>query len=128
MKNNTQNISNATTQTQVTNQTNTPFVSVLLRFITSAIILAITAFFTPGFTISNVWALALSAVVLTVADYLIVTFTGLKASAFGRGFLGFVLTVALLYVIQYFISGYSISWLSAVIGALIYGVVDFFIA
>lgn len=115
-------------QTQVANDTNSAFISVLLRFITSAIILAITAFFTPGFSISNIWALALASVVLTVADYLIVTFTGLKASAFGRGFLGFALAVALLYITQYFVAGYSISWISAIIGALIYGVVDFFIA
>ena len=114
-------------QTQVANNTNSAFISVLLRFITSAIILAITAFFTPGFSISNIWALALASVVLTVADYLIVTFTGLKASAFGRGFLGFALAVALLYVTQYFVAGYSISWISAIIGALIYGVVDYFL-
>ena len=47
------------------------FTGVILRFVTSAVILAITAFFTPGFTISNVWSLALAAVVLTVIDYLI---------------------------------------------------------
>ena len=94
------------------------FGQVILRFVTSAIILAITAFFTPGFTISNVWALALAAVVLTVVDYLLATFTG---------FVGFILAVAVLYVTQYFVAGYSISWVAAIIGALIYGVVDFFI-
>lgn len=103
------------------------FGQVILRFVTSAIILAITAFFTPGFTISNVWALALAAVVLTVVDYLLATFTGLHASAFGKGFVGFILAVAVLYVTQYFVAGYSISWVPAIIGALIYGVVDFFI-
>lgn len=103
------------------------FTGVILRFITSAIILAITAFFTPGFTINNIWALALAAVVLTVIDYLIATFTGLHASAFGKGFVGFVLAVAVLYVTQYFVAGYSISWIAAIIGALIYGVVDYFI-
>lgn len=103
------------------------FTQVILRFITSAIILAITAFFTPGFTISNIWTLALAAVVLTVIDYLIATFTGLHASAFGKGFVGFVLAVAVLYVTQYFVAGYSISWIAAIIGALIYGVVDYFI-
>lgn len=103
------------------------FGQVILRFVTSAIILAITAFFTPGFTISNVWALALAAVILTVVDYLLATFTGLHASAFGKGFVGFILVVAVLYVTQYFVAGYSISWIAAIIGALIYGVVDFFI-
>ena len=128
MEESNKNNGNEKIQTQVAQGSNNAFVSVILRFITSAIILAITAFFTPGFTISNIWALALSAVVLTVADYLIVTFTGLKASAFGRGLLGFALAVALLYVTQYFVAGYAISWISAIIGALIYGVVDFFIA
>lgn len=103
------------------------FGQVILRFVTSAIILAITAFFTPGFTISNVWALALAAVILTVVDYLLATFTGLHASAFGKGFVGFILAVAVLYVTQYFVAGYSISWIAAIIGALIYGVVDLFI-
>ena len=103
------------------------FTQVVLRFITSAVILAITAFFTPGFTISNIWALALAAVVLTVIDFLLVKFTGLHASAFGKGFVGFILAAVVLYVTQYFVAGYSISWIAAIIGALIYGVVDFFI-
>lgn len=103
------------------------FTQVILRFITSAVILAITAFFTPGFTINNIWALALAAVVLTVIDFLLVKFTGLHASAFGKGFVGFILAVAVLYVTQFFVAGYSISWIAAIIGALIYGVVDYFI-
>ena len=97
------------------------------RLVTSAIILAITAFFTPGFTIANIWSLALAAVALTVIDYLISTFTGLRASAFGKGFVGFVLAAVTLYVTQYVVAGYSISWMAALIGALIYGVIDFFI-
>lgn len=49
------------------------------RLVTAAIVLAITAFFTPGFSISNFWALAAAAIVLTIIDYLIVKFTGLHA-------------------------------------------------
>lgn len=97
------------------------------RLIAAAIILAITAFFTPGFTINNFWSLAVAAVVLTVLDYLIVKFTGLHASPFGKGFVGFVLSVVVLYVTQYFVAGYSISWMAAIIGALIYGIIDYFI-
>ncbi len=95
------------------------------RFIVAAIILGITAFFTPGFSINNIWALALAAIVLTVMDYLIVKFTGLEAIAFGKGFVGFVLSVITLYLTQYFVAGYSISWMAAIIGSLIYGVIDY---
>lgn len=112
------------------NETNTrstmgAFGQIVIRFIASAIILAITAFFTPGFTIDNIWALALGAIILTVMDYLIVKITGLHASPFGKGFVGFVLATAVLYLTQFFVAGYSISWIAAVIGALIYGVVDY---
>ena len=97
------------------------------RLVTAAIVLAITAFFTPGFHIANFWTLAISAIVLTVIDYLIVKFTGLHASSFGKGFVGFVLSAIVLYVTQYFVAGYTISWMAAIVGALIYGVVDYFL-
>ena len=97
------------------------------RLITAAVVLAITAFFTPGFQISNIWSLAIAAIVLTIMDYLIAKFTGIQASPFGKGFVGFVVSVIILYVTQYFVAGYSISWMSAIIGALIYGVVDYFL-
>ena len=100
---------------------------VLGRFIASAVVLAITAFFTPGFSINNIWTLAIAAIVLTVADYLIMKFTGIQASPFGKGFVGFALAAIILYVTQFFVAGYSISWMAAIIGALIYGVVDYFI-
>lgn len=97
------------------------------RLITAAIVLGITAFFTPGFQISNIWALAAAAVVLTVIDYLITRFTGLHVSSFGKGFVGFVLATVVLYVTQYFVAGYTISWIAAIVGALVYGVVDYFL-
>ena len=97
------------------------------RLIASAIVLAITAFFTPGFAINNIWALAIAAIVLTILDYIVVKFTGIEASPFGKGFVGFALAAIILYVTQFFVAGYSISWMAAIIGALIYGVVDYFI-
>ena len=95
------------------------------RLIASAVVLAITAFFTPGFTINSIWTLAIAAIVLI--DYLVIKFTGLHASPFGKGFVGFALAAIILYVTQFFVAGYSISWIAAIIGALIYGVVDYFI-
>lgn len=97
------------------------------RLVGAAIVLAITAFFTPGFTINNFWALAIAAVTLTVIDYLIIKFTGLHATPFGKGFVGFALAAVVLYATQFFVAGYTISWMAAIIGALIYGVIDYFI-
>lgn len=119
MGNNNQNI-------KTSNGTGTGWL-MLARFVTAAVVLAITAFFTPGFQISNIWSLAIAAIVLTVMDYLIARFTGIQSSPFGKGFVGFVLSVIILYVTQYFVAGYTISWMSAIIGAIIYGVVDYFL-
>lgn len=97
------------------------------RLVTAAIVLGITAFFTPGFQINSFWALAAAAIVLTLIDYLIVKFTGLHATPFGKGFVGFILSAVVLYVTQYFVAGYAVSWMAAIIGALVYGVVDYFL-
>ena len=97
------------------------------RFIAAAVVLAITAFFTPGFTINNIWSLVIATIALTLIDYLIARFTGLHASPFGKGFVGFILAAITLYVTQFFVAGYTISWIAAIIGALIYGVVDYFL-
>ena len=97
------------------------------RLFAAAVVLAITAFFTPGFTINNIWALAIATIVLAVMDYLIAKFTGIQSSPFGKGFVGFALAAITLYVTQFFVAGYSISWMAAIIGALIYGVVDYFL-
>ena len=120
-------MSEMNTNTQTKNNTKSTVWQIVGRLVTAGIVLAITAFFTPGFEINNFWALAAAAVVLTVLDYLIIKLTGLHASPFGKGFVGFVLSAVELYVTQYFVAGYAISWIAAIVGALVYGVVDYFI-
>lgn len=112
---------------RIKNNTNTVVWQIISRLVGAAIILSITAFFTPGFTISNIWALIGATIVLTIIDYLIAKFTGLQASPFGKGLVGFILAVITLYITQYFVAGYTISWIATIIGALIYGVIDYFI-
>lgn len=114
-------------QSETNQSTGSTVWQIVGRLIAAAVVLAITAFFTPGFAINNIWALAIAAVVLTVMDYIIAKFTGIQASPFGKGFVGFALAAIILYVTQFFVAGYSISWMAAIIGALIYGVVDYFI-
>ena len=117
----------SSSQSETNQNTGSGVWQVVGRLIAAAVVLAITTFFTPGFTINNIWALAIATVVLAVMDYLIAKFTGIQASPFGKGFVGFALAAITLYVTQFFVAGYSISWMAAIIGALIYGVVDYFL-
>ena len=100
---------------------------IVTRFITSAIILAVTAFFTPGFEISSFWTLLVAALVLTLIDYLVNTIIGNNLGTFGNGIVGFAVSAIMLYVTQFFVAGYYINWLSAIVGAIIYGIVASFV-
>lgn len=96
----------------------------LIRFLVTAIVVAIAAYFTPGFTIDSIWSLLLAAVVIGVMDHLIQRFTGVNASPFGRGITGFLVAAIILYVTKFIVPGFNISVWGAIIGALVIGIVD----
>ena len=96
----------------------------LLRILITAIVVAIAAYFTPGFTIDGLWSVLLAAVVIGVLDYLIQRFTGIDASPFGRGIAGFLVAAIILYVTQFIVPGFNISIWGAIIGALVIGIID----
>jgi putative membrane protein len=96
----------------------------IVRLVVGAIVLAITAALTPGFTISGFWPLLFSAFVLSILDYLAYRFLGIQASPFGRGITGFIMAAVIIYVTQYFVAGFTVSIWGALLGALIYGIVD----
>lgn len=100
------------------------FSHMLLRVLVTSIVVAIAAFFTPGFSIDGIWSLLLSAVVIGVLDYLIQKFMGINASPFGRGITGFLVAAIILYVTKFIVPGFNISIWGAIIGALVIGVVD----
>ncbi|MGE5473553.1 MAG: phage holin family protein [Ignavibacteriales bacterium] len=103
------------------------FSQIIIRFIAAAIVLAITAFFTPGFAITGIGPLIAAAIVLTVLDYLLNLITGINASPFARGITGFIAAAVIIYATQFFVVGYSVTVLGAVIGAIIFGIVDYLI-
>lgn len=96
----------------------------LIRVLVTAIVVAIAAYFTPGFTIDGIWSLVLAAIVIGVLDHLVQRFTGVSASPFGRGISGFLVAALILYVTKFIVSGFNISVWGALIGALAIGIVD----
>lgn len=96
----------------------------LMRVLISSIVIAVAAFFTPGFSIDGIGSLLLAAVVIGVVDYLIQKFTGLEASPFGRGISGFLVAAIILYGTKFIVPGFHISMWGAIIGALVIGIID----
>jgi putative membrane protein len=96
----------------------------IIRFIVSAIVLMVTAFFTPGFAIAGFGTALMQAVVIVGLDYLIQEVTGIDASPFGRGFTGFIISALIIYITQFIIPGIVVTLLGAVIAALIIGIIE----
>lgn len=96
----------------------------LLRVVISSLVIAIAAFFSPGFSIDGLGSLLLAAIVIGVLDYLIQKFTGVDASPFGRGIVGFLVAAIILYITKFIVAGFHINMVGAIVGALIIGVVD----
>ncbi|GAA0084592.1 phage holin family protein [Clostridium sp. CTA-7] len=94
------------------------------RLIIVAIVLGLTSFFTPGFSINGLWSYLLAAVVITVLDYLVESFMGVDASPFGKGLKGFVIAAIILYVAQFLVPNMRVSIFGAIIAALVIGVLD----
>ena len=97
---------------------------ILIRILITAIVVAIAAFLTPGFSINNLWSLILAAVVIALLDYLVQKFTGINATPFGRGITGFILAAIILYATKFIVPGFNISVWGAIIGALVIGIID----
>lgn len=98
--------------------------SFISRFVVGAIVLAITAFFTPGFTISGLFPLLVAAAVIAVLDYVVFRLFKLDASPFGRGITGFIVAAVIIYATKFIVPGYNVTLFASLIAALIYGVVD----
>ncbi len=98
--------------------------SIVIRLIVAAVVLGITAYLTPGFSIDGIWALIIGAIVLAVLDYLVAKLIGVEASPFGKGIVGFITAAVIIYATQYFVAGFNVTIWGAIIGALIFGIVD----
>ncbi|MCR3761249.1 phage holin family protein [Clostridium felsineum] len=89
-----------------------------------AIILAITSFLTPGFSIRGFWTFIVASVVITALDYLVESFMKVDASPFGKGFKGFIISAIIIYVAQYLVPNMHASIIGALLAALVIGVID----
>ena len=95
------------------------------RLIASIVVLGITAFFTPGFTLSNLWILIGGILSLTIIDFLIGCFTKLFYHPYIKMIIGFILSFAALYFVQHLIIGYILSIVPIILGAIVYALVDY---
>lgn len=104
--------------------TNSSFFGWVLRLILVIIVLGITSFFTPGFSINGLWSFFIAAVIITGLDYLVEALMGIDASPMGRGFKGFIIAAVILYLTQFLVPQMSVSILGSLLAAIVIGIID----
>lgn len=94
------------------------------RFILVAIILMVTSFVTPGFSINGMWSFLIAAIVISVLDYLVELFMGVDASPFGKGIKGFVIAAIIIYLAQFLVPNMGVTIIGAILAAIVIGILD----
>ncbi len=100
------------------------FTSLIIRFVVTSIILAITSFLIPGFVIAGLGSIILAAIVISLLDYAVEKVMGVDASPFGKGFKGFVIAAIILYIAQFIVPHMGVSIIGAIFAALFIGILD----
>ena len=94
------------------------------RFILVAVILMITSFLTPGFSINGMWSFLIAAVVISGLDYLAELLMGVDASPFGKGIKGFIIAAIIIYLAQFLVPNMGVTIIGAVLAAIVIGTLD----
>ncbi|KAI3349127.1 phage holin family protein [Clostridium botulinum] len=100
------------------------FLGWIRRLIAVAIILGITSFFTPGFTIKGLWSFLIAAVIITASDYVVEKFMGIDASPIGKGVKGFIIAALIIYLAQFLVPNMNVSIIGALLAAIVIGILD----
>lgn len=96
----------------------------IIRLAVTVVVLMITSFLTPGFTIRGLWSFIIAAVVISILDYLVESLMGVDASPLGKGIKGFIISAIIIYVTQYFVPNMRASIIGAILAALVIGIID----
>ncbi|VYT99919.1 phage holin family protein [Peptoniphilus gorbachii] len=102
-------------------------IKLIIKILISGLAILITSALSIGIQTDGYTTAIMAAVVIGILDWAINKFTGVDASPFGRGAVGFVVAAIILFITGKIVDGFTVSILGAIIGALILGVVDSFL-
>ncbi|MDO5026682.1 MAG: phage holin family protein [Tissierellia bacterium] len=95
----------------------------IMRLIVSMIVIASTNILVPGMSNSGgIKNLAIAAIVIALLQNLFAMLSG--ASKTSKGISGFLVMAIVLYLTGKFVDGYNVSIIGALLGGLVYGIID----
>ncbi|MFD2116572.1 phage holin family protein [Paenibacillus yanchengensis] len=103
------------------------FLGHIVRFVVAALVLMLVGFIVPQFTIGGFWSAFFMALVIAAIGWIVESIFGTKVSPFGRGIIGFLVSALVIWLAQFIVSGVAVTWLGALLAALVIGIIDLFI-
>lgn len=103
------------------------FLGHVVRFIVAALVLMLVGFIVPQFSVGGFWSAFFLAIAIAVIGWIIESMMGRKVSPFGRGIVGFITSAVVIWLAQYVVSGVAVTWVGAILAALVIGIIDLFI-
>ena len=103
------------------------FLGHVVRFVVAAIVLIVVGWIVPQFTIGGFGSALILALVIALLGWVIEGIFGSKATPFGRGIVGFLVSALVIWMAQFVVSGVSVSILGAILAALVIGIIDLFL-
>lgn len=102
-------------------------IGTLVRFVVSALVLMFVGFLVPGFGVVSFWTALVAAVVIALLGWAMEALFGRRISPYGRGIVGFVSGAIVLYVAGFFVAGFHVTLLGALLASLVIGIIDLFV-
>lgn len=99
----------------------------IVRFIVAAIVLMFVGWVVPQFTVGSFWSALFLALVIAVFGWIIEGIFGKRVTPFGRGIVGFLSSALVIWLAQFIVGGVTVTWLGAILAALVVGIIDLFI-
>jgi len=103
------------------------FLGTIVRFIVSAIVLMVVGWLVPQFSVGGFWSALMLAIVIAVLGWIIEGIFGKKVTPFGRGIVGFLSSALVIWLAQFVVGNVHVSWIGAILAALVIGIIDLFI-
>ncbi|QHW33343.1 phage holin family protein [Paenibacillus rhizovicinus] len=103
------------------------FLGHVVRFIVAAIVLMIVGYIVPDFSVGGFWSAFFLALVIAALGWIVEGIFGKRVTPFGRGIVGFLMSALVIWVAQFIVGGVSVTWLGAILAALVIGIIDLFI-
>lgn len=103
------------------------FIGHVVRFIVAAIVLMLVGFIVPQFSVGGFWSALFLALVIAALGWIVEGIFGKRVTPFGRGIVGFIASAVVIWIAQFIVGGVTVTWLGAILAALVIGIIDLFI-